>query len=72
MEETSQERRAFATHSGLYEFQKMPFGLVNAPATFQRLTELVLTGLTRDICQIYLDDVLVVGKNSAGTQPELG
>jgi len=34
MEETSQEKTAFATHSGLCEFQKMPFSLVNTPATF--------------------------------------
>ena len=57
----SVEKTAFATHSGLYEFVVMPFGLCNAPSTFQRLMERVLTGLARDICTVYLDDILVMG-----------
>ena len=40
----------------------MPFGLVNAPATFQRLMEVVLSDLARDVCLVYLDDILVMGK----------
>ena len=39
----------------------MPFGLVNAPATFQRLMKVVWKGLARDECMVYLD-TLVVGK----------
>ena len=58
----SQEKTAFATHSGLYEFTVMPFGLCNSPATFQRLMETVLSGLTQKSCLVYIDDVLVMGK----------
>ena len=61
MASESIEKTAFATHSGLYEFVVMPFGLCNAPSTFQRLMERVLTGLARDVCIVYLDDILVMG-----------
>ena len=40
----------------------MPFGLCNAPATFERLIDLVLQGLTWKTCLVYLDDVIVIGK----------
>ena len=53
MEPQSQEKTAFTTHSGLYEFRVMPFGLCNAPATFQLLMETVLAGLVRDSCLVY-------------------
>ena len=62
MEPSSREKTAFSTYSGLYEFCKIPFGLVNAPVTFQRLMEVVFSGLARDGCLVYLDDVLVIGK----------
>ena len=65
MDRKSQEKTAFVTHSGLYEFRVMPFGLCNAPATFQRLMEAVLAGLARNVCVVYLDDILVMGATFA-------
>ena len=53
------------TYSGLYQFIKMPFGLVNAPGIFQRLMEVVLAGLARTTCVVYLDNILVFGRNLA-------
>ena len=55
-------KTAFATRHGLYEFSVMPFGLCNAPATFERLMERVLSGLQFDICLVYLDDIIVTAR----------
>ncbi len=53
------EKTAFVTQNGHYEFCVMPFGLANAPATFQRLMDLVLSGLHWTHCLVYLDDIIV-------------
>ena len=63
MDSDSQEKTAFSTCSGHYEFCVMPFGLCNGPSTFQRLMESVLMGLSRSRCMVYLDDVMVIGRN---------
>ena len=52
-------KTAFVSKYGLFEYLTMPFGLCNAPATFQRVMELALAGLQWKTCLVYLDDVLV-------------
>jgi len=46
----------------LYQFNVKPFGLCNAPATFERLMEIVLRGLNWKTCLVCLDDIMVMGK----------
>ncbi len=65
------DKTAFVTRQGLFRFTVMPFGLCNAPATFERLMELVLSGLNWKICLIYLDDVIVYGGNLYDTLDRL-
>ena len=65
MNSDDQEKTAFCTLDGLFEFKVMPFGLCNAPATFQQLMDMVLTGLQWSSCLVYLDDVIVLGRNFA-------
>ena len=57
------EKTAFCTHEGLFEFKMMHFGLCNAPATFQRLMNLVLAGLQWSSCLVYLDDIIILGRD---------
>ncbi len=61
VQEEDRPKTAFNSRRGLYEFRVMPFGLCNAPATFERLMETVLAGLHWQICLIYLDDIIIHG-----------
>lgn len=54
-----QDKTAFTTKQGLYRFKRMPFGLMNAPSTFQRMMNGVLRGLSWLSCLVYLDDIVV-------------
>ena len=58
--ERDKAKTAFRTSSGqLYEFNQVPFSLCNAPATFSRLMDCVLSGLHWETCLFYLDDIIV-------------
>ena len=59
LREEDKGKSAFICSEGLYEFNVMPFGLCNAPATYQRLMNLLLAGLTWRSCLVYLDDILI-------------
>ena len=63
MAEESRQYTAFTVGSmGVYEFLRMPYGLCNAPATFQRLMQNCLGELNLTYTLIYLDNVIVYSK----------
>ena len=53
------KKTAFVTHRGLYVFNRMPFGLCNAPASFQRLMDTLFEGHLGIDTLVYLDDLLM-------------
>ena len=62
--EQDKAKTAFRTSSGqLFEFNQVPFGLCNAPATFSGLMDHVLAGLHWETCLFYLDDIIVFSSN---------
>ena len=62
MKEEDMEKTASSSHVGLYQYKVLPFGLCNAPATFEAMMESMLSDLLWKKCLVYLDDVIVFGK----------
>ena len=62
MDDSSKEKTAFIVDNNLYEWNRLSFGLTNAPGTFQRLMNYVLRSVIGKICLVYLDDIIVFAK----------
>ena len=63
MDSESRAKTAFSTPYSHLEFTRMPFGLKNAPATFQKLMDRVLSGLQGIELFVYMDDIVIYGKS---------
>jgi hypothetical protein len=63
IKEGDEWKTAFKTRYGLFEYMVMPFGLANAPATFQAYIHKALGHLVDSICIVYLDDILIYSKD---------
>lgn len=63
VEPSSRKYTSFIVPTGQYQFRKVPFGLCNSPAVFQRFINNVFRELMlKNICLVYIDDVVVLGK----------
>ena len=71
LDEDASQKSTFVVRSGLYRWKCMPFGLCNAPATFERLMEKIMAGLQWEILLIYLDDIIVFGQTVTETLARL-
>uniref|UniRef100_A0A914XSI1 RNA-directed DNA polymerase n=1 Tax=Plectus sambesii TaxID=2011161 RepID=A0A914XSI1_9BILA len=63
MEEESKRLLTIATHRGLYNFNRPPFGVKSAPGIFQQVVDTMLAGI--EGATAYLDDIIIVGKDAA-------
>ncbi|KAL7883473.1 hypothetical protein SRHO_G00011310 [Serrasalmus rhombeus] len=68
----ARQAAAFCSRKGLFTWNVMPFGLCNAPATFQRLMDRVLAGMQWETCLVYLDDIIILGRDASEMLERLG
>jgi len=59
----SQDKTAFVTPDGQYQFKRMPFGLANAPSVFQRTMNKILAKVKNKFALVYMDDVLIPSRS---------
>ena len=62
IDEKDRHKTAFITKYGLFEYERMPYGLTNAPSCFQRVVQLLMRGMTWKQILAFLDDIIVLGK----------
>lgn len=72
MAENDKEKTAFLTPFGAWQFKVMPFGLRNAPSTFQRTMDMVLAGAKWNHCLVYIDDILIFSETAEDHITHLG
>lgn len=68
---TYEHKSAFKTHFGQFQFRVMPFGLSEAPATFQCIMNFIFSGCTKKFVLVFMDDILVFRKDLEAHQKHL-
>lgn len=63
MDSKSIEKTAFTVNNGHYEYLRMPFGLKNAPSTFQRVMDNILREYLHQFTFVYMDDIVIFSKS---------
>ena len=63
LDPSTKQKTAFRTRLGLFEFNRLPFGLCNAPSTFARVMELTLKGMHWKSVLVFIDDICVLGRS---------
>jgi len=61
--EQDRDKTTFTSHMGTYRYLRMPFGLRNAPSSFQRALDIILSGVRWRMCLVYIDDIIIFSKN---------
>jgi Reverse transcriptase (RNA-dependent DNA polymerase) len=57
--DADREKNSFTSHRGLYQFKRMPFGLMTAPATCQRAIDIVLSSVRFQFALMYLNEIVI-------------
>lgn len=63
MREADRDKTALICRGGQYRFARMPMGLCNSGASYQRMMDVVLSGLAFDVCLAYTDDIIVYSRS---------
>ncbi|KAL7306691.1 hypothetical protein TKK_0001364 [Trichogramma kaykai] len=63
LDEDSMKKTAFTVENGHYEYSRLPFGLKNAPASFQRMMDKILMKYLYKFCFVYVDDIVIFSKS---------
>ena len=71
MSAIDKDKTSFSCHRGLFRFKRMPFGLRNAPAQFQRFMNRIFAPLIGKCVQVYLDDIVIFSKTAEDHEKHL-